>query len=79
MSDELLRQILSRLDQMDKDIQEMKSTVATKEELSKVATKEDVAEIRQAVLETREDVKGIQEGMTFLAGDVYFLKQRKNG
>ncbi|MFD1394448.1 hypothetical protein ACFQ40_01460 [Kroppenstedtia eburnea] len=68
MSDELLRQILSRLDQMDKDIQEMKSTVATKEDLSKVATKEDVAEIRQAVLETREDVKGIQEGM-----------QRKNG
>ena len=61
MSDELLK-LLSRLDQMDKDIREMKSAVATKEDLSKVATKEDVAEVRQAVLETREDVKGIREG-----------------
>lgn len=77
MSEELLKQIIDRLDKMDKDIKEIKTNMATKE---------DVTEIRQAVLETREDVKGIQERVNenvedvgYLVRDMYRIKHRKNG
>ena len=70
MSEELLKQIIDRLDRIE----------------GNMATKEDVAEIRQAVLETREDVKGIHErvnenaeDMGYLVRDMYRIKHRKNG
>ncbi|AXM89283.1 hypothetical protein CI793_01100 [Anoxybacillus ayderensis] len=69
MLEAVLQQVLTKLNELQAEINNMKQTVATKqdlenmvtkEDLKAMATKQDLKMIQQAVLETNEIVKNIE-------------------
>ncbi|MDE8563425.1 hypothetical protein PNH38_05930 [Anoxybacillus rupiensis] len=60
MVEALLNQILEKLVELQSEIDQMKTKLATKEDLAAVATKGDLISIQQAILETNRIVKNIE-------------------
>lgn len=60
MVEALLNQILEKLVELQSEIDQMKTKLATKEDLAAVATKGDLVSIQQAILETNRIVKNIE-------------------
>ncbi|MED0657383.1 hypothetical protein [Anoxybacillus ayderensis] len=60
MLEAVLQQVLTKLNELQAEINNMKQTMATKQDLENMATKQDLKMIQQAVLETNEIVKNIE-------------------
>jgi hypothetical protein len=56
----VLQQVLTKLNELQAEMNNMKQTMATKQDLENMATKQDLKMIQQAVLETNEIVKNIE-------------------
>ncbi|MCL6572626.1 hypothetical protein [Anoxybacillus ayderensis] len=60
MLEAVLQQVLTKLNELQAEMNNMKQTMATKQDLENMATKQDLKMIQQAVLETNEIVKNIE-------------------
>ncbi|MEK5037108.1 hypothetical protein [Sporosarcina sp. FSL K6-3457] len=78
--DAVLQEIKNELNEMRKQMatKEDITNMATKEDLSKLATKADVADIqliKQAVLESRQELAAVKETVDDMKIDIHELKE----
>ena len=72
MSEQLLNQILEKLISMEKELTEVKGTMAAKADLKEI--KADIANLEGQMIETNQIIKGIRHNTEFISAEVNGLK-----